>query len=130
MGIEKIGVLGSGQMGGGIAQVSALAGYDVILADQTREFSEKGKDRVEKFLSRSVEKNKIQKVDADAALSRIKCVGSFEELSDTDLVIEAVSENVDLKLKIFGDLDRVCKKSAILASNTSSISITHSCMHH
>jgi 3-hydroxybutyryl-CoA dehydrogenase len=122
--IQKIGILGSGQMGGGIAQAAAQAGFDVLLADQTLEIAEKGKNKVAAQLKKLIEKGKMAEPETQKILSLIRPVGNMQDLSTADLVIEAVSENPELKFQIFKKLDEVCAKDAILASNTSSISIT------
>jgi 3-hydroxybutyryl-CoA dehydrogenase len=122
--IQKIGILGSGQMGGGIAQTAAQAGFDVLLADQTLEIAEKGKAKIASQLKKLVEKAKMTEPETQKILSLIRPVGNLQDLSGADLVVEAVSENPELKFKIFKSLDDVCAKDAILASNTSSISIT------
>ncbi|MCP4871280.1 MAG: 3-hydroxybutyryl-CoA dehydrogenase [Proteobacteria bacterium] len=123
-GINTIGVLGAGQMGGGIAQVAAQAGYTVILSDISEERSEAGKAKIAKFLARAVTKGRVEQADADAALGRITPVGGVAAFSEAQLVVEAATENLDLKLKLFKEIDAVTRPEAILASNTSSISIT------
>ncbi len=122
--INSIGVLGAGQMGAGIAQVAAQSGYAVKLADATVELAAKAKGKLEATLAKLVEKGKLSAADKDAAIARITPVGSIEELADCDLIVEAVTEKVDLKLELFRKLDAAAKPGAILASNTSSISIT------
>jgi 3-hydroxybutyryl-CoA dehydrogenase len=122
--IQVIGVLGAGQMGGGIAQVAAQAGYQVLLADVDLERASAGKRGIDKFMSRAVDKGKLSAADKQAALERITCVGSLDELGPSDFAIEAATENIELKKKLFRSLDRALKPDAILASNTSSISIT------
>ena len=124
MDIRTIGVLGAGQMGGGIAQVAAAAGYDVVLCDASQELAEKGRSKIAAILGKQVEKGKIKAEDKDALVARIKCVGGPAQFDACDLVIEAATENVDLKLKLFKQCDDAMKKDAILASNTSSISLT------
>ncbi len=123
-GIQKVGVLGSGQMGGGIAQVAAQAGFDVYLADVNLAAAEKGKAKIASQLKKAVEKGKMTEAESAAVLERIRAVDGISGLSQADLVVEAVSENPDLKFKIFRELDAACAPHAILASNTSSISIT------
>ncbi|MFH1436566.1 MAG: 3-hydroxybutyryl-CoA dehydrogenase [Pseudomonadota bacterium] len=124
MSISKIGVLGTGQMGGGIAQVAAQAGLHVLMADMNLDIANKGKAGVEKILARAVDKGKIKAEDKDGVLARLKPVESIAALKDADFVVEAATEKVDLKLKLFQQLDEACKEGIILASNTSSISIT------
>lgn len=122
--IKKIGILGAGQMGAGIAQTAAQAGYEVLLADQTVEHAEKGKSKIASQLKKLVEKGKTTDAETQKVLGLIRPVGGIQEFGSVDLAIEAVSENPDLKFKIFKQLDEVCGKDALLASNTSSISIT------
>ena len=124
MDIRTIGVLGAGQMGGGIAQVAAAAGYDVVLADASIELAQKGRSKIDAILGKQVEKGKIKNEDKDALVARIKPVASSADFGTCDLVIEAATENVDLKLKLFRGCDDAMKPGAILASNTSSISLT------
>ncbi len=122
--IKVVGVLGSGQMGGGIAQVAAATGLVIKLADIDLATAENGKAVIEKRLMGQVAKGKLTEAQAQAVLSGIEPVNGLADLADCDLVIEAASENLDLKLKLFSELDKICKPSAILASNTSRISIT------
>ena len=124
MDIRTIGVLGAGQMGGGIAQVAAAAGYDVVLADASVELATKGRAKIDAILGKQVEKGKLKAEDKDALVGRIKPVASAADFGACDLVIEAATENVDLKLKLFKGCDDAMKPGAILASNTSSISLT------
>jgi len=122
--IKQIGVLGAGQMGAGIAHVAAVAGYDVALADVSLERAEAGKAGIAKRLGRAVEKGKMSAEERDAALARITPAVGPEGLATCDVAIEAATENIDLKRKLFKALDEACKPGCILASNTSSISIT------
>lgn len=124
MSIETLGVLGAGQMGGGITQVAAQKGRTVVLADIDLAHAEKGKARIEKTLGRLVEKGKISAEDRDATLGRIKPVNSVDAFSDADFAIEAATENIELKKKLMAGLDAACKPGTIIATNTSSISIT------
>lgn len=124
MDVKKLGVIGAGTMGHGIAQVFAAAGYPVVLRDIADEFVQKGIAGVTKNLDRMVSKGKLAEADRDAILGRIQGTTVLEDLADCDVVVEAATENLDIKLKIFEDLDRLCKPETILASNTSSISIT------
>mgnify|MGYP001499163794 CR=1 FL=1 len=124
MGIEKIGVVGAGTMGNGIAQALAVAGRDVVMMDVGEAQVKRGLDTISGSLDRLIKKEKMTAGEKTAAMSRIATVTSIPALKDCDLVIEAASENVDLKLRIFAELDSVLKPEAILASNTSSISIT------
>jgi 3-hydroxybutyryl-CoA dehydrogenase len=120
--IEKIQVVGAGQMGSGIAQVAAQAGLAVHLADVEQEVVEQGLKTIEKNLSRSVEKERISQEEMDEAMERIE--SGTEYASDADLAIEAVPENMDIKIEVFRALDERLGDEAILASNTSSLSIT------
>ena len=124
MEIKKIMVIGAGQMGGGIGQVSAQAGYQVVQYDLTDELVAKGIKVMEKNLSRDVEKGKRTAEEKDAILGRIKPSTKLEDAADADLVVEAVVENMAVKSKIFSELDKICKPETILASNTSSLPIT------
>ncbi len=121
--IKTIGVLGAGQMGAGIAHVAAVAGYDVMLADVDVERAAKGKTGIAKRLARDVGKGRMSQEDADAAVARITPCTSAD-FGSVDIAIEAATENVELKLALFRQLDEVVPAGRILASNTSSISIT------
>jgi 3-hydroxybutyryl-CoA dehydrogenase len=123
-GLKSIGVVGSGQMGAGIAQVAAQVGYKVVLSDVSDEVAEGGKAGIGKRLDRAVAKGRTSAEDAQETLARITASGSMESFADCDLIVEAVSENFALKKTIFEKLDAIAKPGAILASNTSSISIT------
>ena len=122
MTIEKVQVVGAGQMGSGIAQVAAQAGLAVHLADVEQEMVERGIETIRKNLSKSVEKERISQEEMDEAIERIE--SGTEYASDADLAIEAVPETMDIKKKVFRALDEQLKDEAILASNTSSLSIT------
>lgn len=124
MQIEKIGVVGAGIMGGGIAQICAAAGYATTLVDISAGLVDKGLATIDKYLSRSVEKNKLAAEEKQQILGRIRGTTSLGDLAQSDLVFEAASENLEIKLKIFAELDRTCKPETIFASNTSSLSIT------
>jgi 3-hydroxybutyryl-CoA dehydrogenase len=119
-----VGVVGAGQMGAGIAQVCAQAGMKVVLYDAEAKALERGKKGIEGFLNKSVEKQKIGVADAAAALSRIELEADIKNLKACDLVIEAIVENAEVKMKLFRTLDELLAPEAIIASNTSSISIT------
>ncbi len=123
MSIQKIAVLGAGQMGNGITQVAACAGYEVTMIDIQQDYVDKGMATIQKSLAKLVSKERMTQPEADAALSRIS--GSIERSSaaDADLVVEAIPEIPDLKFSTFAELDEICNPNAILASNTSSISI-------
>jgi len=122
--IRKIGVIGAGQMGNGIAHVAALSGYDVALNDLSRTQFDAAIEIINGNMARQVSKGKISEGDKDEALSRISFADSLAALGDADLVIEAVTEDEDVKRKILAGLCPALKEGAILASNTSSISIT------
>ena len=124
MNIEKVGVVGTGQMGAGIAQVAAAAGHTVLLADLGRELAEKAKAAIGQRLASAVDKGKMDRASAEGILNRLLPVESIADFKVVDLAIEAVAESVELKLRIFRDLDVAAPPHAILASNTSSISIT------
>ncbi|OYX50048.1 MAG: 3-hydroxybutyryl-CoA dehydrogenase [Sphingomonas sp. 32-66-10] len=122
--MKTVGVIGAGQMGAGIAQVSAQAGYRVLLSDMDVERAEKGKAGIAKQLARAVEKEKITAAARDAALANIECVGGTDAFAPCDLVIEAATEREEIKRTIFTNVGKVLSDTAILASNTSSIPIT------
>lgn len=124
MELKKIGVVGAGQMGHGIAHVLAVGGYDVVMRDIEEKFVAKGLAQIASNLDRMVSKGKMEQAARDAALARIKTTTQISDLADCDCVIEAATENPTIKFKIFEELDKVVKPGAILASNTSSISIT------
>lgn len=124
MEIRTVGVLGAGQMGGGIAQVAATAGYDVVLADASVALAEKGKAKIAAVLAKQVEKGKIAADVVEGIVGRIKPAGSPADFASCDLVVEAATENLELKLDLFRQCDEAMKPGAILASNTSSISLT------
>ena len=124
MNIKTVGVIGAGTMGNGIAQVCASSGLKVIMQDIGEAQVERGLDTISSSLERMIKKEKISAEDKDAAIANIETTTSLSELADADIVIEAATENEALKLDIFAELDRVCKSDAILASNTSSISLT------
>ena len=124
MAIKKIGVIGAGQMGHGIALVAAKAGFDVILRDIKDEYVNKGLSKIERFLDKSIEKGKMTADEKKKVLSHVKGTTKFEDLRDVDLVIEAIFENVKVKKEVFIALDKICKKETYFASNTSTIPIT------
>ncbi|MAV43562.1 MAG: 3-hydroxybutyryl-CoA dehydrogenase [Euryarchaeota archaeon] len=124
MNIGKIAVLGAGQMGNGITQVAACAGYQVVMIDIKQEFVDRGIATIEKSLSKLVSKERMTQEDADMARARISTAIDRSACHDVDLAIEAVPEILDLKISIFAELDGICKPDCILASNTSSISIS------
>ncbi len=123
MEIKVFGVVGAGQMGNGIAQVAALSGMDVIMCDIRDEFVQKGLDHIQKMLDKGVEKGKITKNVADAALGRIETSVYLKDMAKADFVVEAATEEESIKYLIFRDLDNFCSPDTILATNTSSIPI-------
>lgn len=122
--VQRIGVLGAGQMGSGIAQTAAQFGFEVILADLNQEFVEKSKAKIGALLRKQIEKGKLTEKEEKQTLERIQIASKLQDLSRADLVVEAVSEKPELKFDIFRKLDEICPPSTLLASNTSSISIT------
>ncbi len=120
----KVGIIGAGTMGSGIAQAFATAeGYEVVLCDVTEDFAARGKDKIKNGLAKLVLKGKIEQAKMDEILVKI-ITGSIEKVADCDLVVEAVLERMDTKKELFSNLQKICKKDAILASNTSSLSLT------
>lgn len=124
MTIQTIGIIGAGQMGGGIAQVAALSGYTVVMMDRDTAACEKGLATITKNIDRQIQKEQITEADKVAALARLTTTTTMAALKDMDLVIEAATENEGIKQKIFAELDGLLKPEGLLASNTSSISIT------
>ena len=124
MEVKSVAVIGAGTMGNGIAQVVAASGIGVVMTDINDAALKRGLDAIGKGLERLVSKQKLSATDRTALLGRIRTTTRLEDIADCDVVVEAATENVDLKLKIFADLDRLAKPAAILASNTSSISLT------
>lgn len=124
MAIRKVGVVGAGTMGNGIAHVFALAGYDVVLRDLTPEILDRALQTISKNMDRQIKKGVIQESDKTAALQRIHTTTNLEDLKDVDLVVEAIIENEEAKRDLFKTLDQLTRPEVILASNTSSISIT------
>ncbi len=126
MTVTTIGVLGAGVMGGGIAQVCATGGYDVVCYDIAPEALDAGREHATTGrygIERGVERGKLTREEADAATARLKFTGAFEDAANTDLVIEAVPERLDLKIKVFRDLDRAAPSATILCTNTSGFPI-------
>ncbi len=124
MEIKKIGVIGAGQMGHGIALVSAQAGFEVYLNDIGDDFVQGGLAKINKFLTKSVSKGRMEEDTKNEILARIKGTTDIKDLSDADIVVEAIVENAGIKKELFGKLDGICKEECILASNTSTIPIT------
>jgi len=123
MEIRKVGVVGLGTMGAGIAQVSVQAGFETLGRELTDELAERGRATIDRYLSRGVEKGRMSQADRDAALARLTLTTDLAELSDCDLVIEAVLEDLGLKRETFAELDRVTAPEAVLATNTSALSV-------
>lgn len=123
MAIKKVGIVGCGLMGSGIAQVSAQAGYEVTVREVTKELFDRGFKRIDGSLAKFVEKGKMQAADRDAVLGRIKGTTNLADLKESDIVIEAVIENMGEKTKLFRELDGICGPHTIFASNTSSLPI-------
>ncbi len=124
MEIKKLGVLGCGQMGSGIAQVFAQSGYEVVVVDSSEFMLEKGLKGIDKRLAGRVEKGKLSQPEKDTILARIKGSTQLEDLKDCDLVEEAVPEDLALKKKVFAQLDKICKRETIFGTNTSGLSVT------
>jgi len=124
MDIQKVGVVGLGLMGNGIAQTVAMSGFAVVAREVNNELLEKGIKSIERSLQKFVEKNQLSDGERQNTLARIQRTTAVADLKDCDLVIEAITENPKVKKELFAELDRICPKHAILASNTSSISIT------
>ncbi|MFC7177316.1 3-hydroxyacyl-CoA dehydrogenase family protein [Halosegnis marinus] len=122
--VERVGVVGAGTMGNGIAQVAAAAGYDVVMRDIETEFVEKGLDAIDDSLSRFVRKEEMTEAEKADALDRIAGTTDLADLGDCDLVVEAAVEKMDIKRDIFADLDEVTDEDVVLATNTSTLSIT------
>ena len=122
--MKTIGVIGAGSMGSGIAQIAATNECKVLLFDNNPKALLKALEKLEKILNRLVQKNKINQLQSEKIISRISTVENIVELSSCDLVIEAIIEDIDVKKNIFSELDVICPKSTILATNTSSLSVT------
>jgi len=121
--IKKVGVVGCGTMGSGIVQVCAQSGYQTIVSETNEELLKKGIGSIESFLSKGIERGKITQQGKESTLARIKGVNDLKYFSDCDLIIEAVSEDLNLKKRIFADLDRICQEHTILGTNTSNLCI-------
>jgi 3-hydroxybutyryl-CoA dehydrogenase len=124
MEVRKVGVVGCGFMGAGIAQVCAQSGYEVVVAEISEQILSKGMATIEYYLGRDVEKGRLSQQDKVLTLSRIRKSLTQEDLNDRDLVIEAVPEDMELKRKVFVELDKICPRHTILCSNTSCLSVT------
>jgi 3-hydroxybutyryl-CoA dehydrogenase len=123
MAINKVGVLGCGLMGHGITQICAQAGWDVVVREVDQDALDRGIVKIEKQLARAVEKGKLEQADADAVRGRITATLDYGDLADRDLVIEAITEDLDLKKEVWGEVDGIVKDDAIFASNTSSLPV-------
>jgi 3-hydroxybutyryl-CoA dehydrogenase len=123
MEIKKLGVVGCGQMGAGIVQASAQKGYEVVVSEINDELLKKGLAFIDSRLAREVEKERMSPQDKDAVTGRIKGTTDMKDFQDCDLIVEAVIENIELKKKVFAELDKICPKETILATNTSCLSI-------
>lgn len=128
MKIKKVGVLGCGLMGSGIAEVAARAGYDTVVREVTEELLEKGQARIHRSLDKAVQKGRLAGDERERIEGRLSGAVDLADLADCDLVIEAIVENIDAKRKTFGTLDETVKSSAVFASNTSSLTITQIAM--
>jgi 3-hydroxybutyryl-CoA dehydrogenase len=122
--IRKVGVVGLGTMGAGIAQVSIQSGFETVGREVNDELGERGRTTIDRYLARGVEKGRLSEADRDAALGRLTLTTDLGELADCDLVIEAVLEELELKRELFAELDRVTRPDAILATNTSALSVS------
>lgn len=122
--IKKVGVIGAGMMGAEIALCFARGGYETILEDANTELAERGRKRAASVMEKNIKKGRATEEEAEAAIANIAVTARLEDLADCDMIIEAALEDFEIKKSIFGQLDRMCKKETIIASNTSSISIT------
>jgi 3-hydroxybutyryl-CoA dehydrogenase len=119
----KVGVVGLGTMGAGIAQIAVRAGHETVGREVSMDLAERGRSKIEHFLGRAVEKGKLEAADRDAALARLSLTTELADLAGCDLVIEAVLEALDLKREVFAELDRITRPEAVLATNTSALSV-------
>ena len=124
MQISNIGIVGAGTMGSGIAQGAALTGYDIVMQDVSDEVTSRGLSRIDKSLQRLVDREKITADAKEAAITKISTTTNLSELADCDLVIEAATENMELNTDLFEEIDKVTRPETIIASNTSSLSLT------
>ncbi len=121
--IKRVGVVGCGLMGGGIAQVAAQNGFDTVVVEANQDLLGRGMERIQGVLGKDTEKGKLSRADADAILKRLKGSTNQEDLAGCDIVVEAIIENMDEKRKLYANLDRICKPETIFASNTSSLPV-------
>ncbi len=129
MAVKRVGIVGSGIMGSGIAEVAAKAGYEVVLRSRAQASADAMVANLEKSLAKQVERGKLDQTDRDAAVARVRAVTDLGELSDCDLVIESVVEDLDTKKHLFTELDRICGEAAILATNTSTLPVVEMAMN-
>jgi 3-hydroxybutyryl-CoA dehydrogenase len=122
--IRKVGVVGLGTMGAGIAQISVQSGHETVAREVSLELAERGRDTITRYLTRGVEKRRLSQHELDAALERLTLTTELEELADCDLVIEAIVEELDPKRELFAALDRIVAEDAVLATNTSALSVS------
>ena len=123
MEFKKVGIVGCGIMGSGITQVSAQSGYQMVVSETSDELLKKGLASIDSFLTKSVERGKVSQQEKDATLARIKGTTNIKDFNECDLIIEAIVEDLDLKKNLFAELDKICPKHTILATNTSCLSI-------
>ncbi len=128
MAIQKVGIIGCGLMGSGIAQVSAQAGFTTVVREVSQNALEKGMGSIHKFLQAGIDKGKVPQFELDKVKKNLSGTVDLKDLADCDLVIEAATENLGLKKELFGSLDSICKSETIFASNTSSLSVTEMSM--
>jgi 3-hydroxybutyryl-CoA dehydrogenase len=124
MEIRRVGVVGLGTMGAGIAQVSVQSGYETVGREISDELNERARSTIDRYLSRAVEKERMTQDEKDAALQRLSLATALDELADCDLVIEAIVEELEPKRELFAELERICRPDTILATNTSALSVT------
>jgi 3-hydroxybutyryl-CoA dehydrogenase len=122
--IRRVGVVGLGTMGAGIAQVAVQSGYETVGREISDELNERARTTIDRYLTRAVEKERMSQSDKDAALARLTLTTSLDEFADCDLVIEAIVEELEPKRELFAELERICRPDAILATNTSALSVT------
>jgi 3-hydroxybutyryl-CoA dehydrogenase len=124
MEIRRIGVVGLGTMGAGIAQVAVQSGYETVGREVSDELNQRARATIDRYLSRAVEKERMSQTDKDAALERLSLTTSLDDLADCDLIAEAIVEELDAKRELFADLERICRPDAVLATNTSALSVS------
>ncbi len=124
MTVRRVGVVGLGTMGAGIAQVSVQAGFETVGREVSAELAERGRSTIDHYLTRAVAKERMSQADKDAAIGRLTLTTELADLADSDLVIEAVLEELDLKREVFAELDRITRPEAVLATNTSALSVS------